>query len=244
MLKDILTNIGLVLGLMIGVPFLFIYLLSSINHGTKQRIANQFGIGGQIGFGFLGIIIHEASHLLVALIFGHHIDQFRLLRVPSADNDTLGYVHHTWNKRNLYQNMGNLFIGVAPIFGCCLSVLLLAKYFVPEVYQSLMTTAEQPLSQLVVVLPTFNWLSMGLFLIIAANICIGGFDLSPADFENSKQGFWQAVICLTLLAIIISLTPLQATLFSLLIRLTVIIVVISLFNLLISVVMNLIFRFI
>ncbi|WP_260162138.1 hypothetical protein [Lentilactobacillus buchneri] len=68
--------------------------------------------------------------------------------------------------------------------------------------------------------------------------------MSPADFDNSKQGFWQGVICLTLLAVIISLTPLQAPFFSLLIRLTVIIVVISLFNLLISIVMNLIFRFI
>ncbi|GAA2970684.1 hypothetical protein [Lentilactobacillus parakefiri] len=187
MLKEMLKNIGLVLGLMIGVPFLFIYLLSSVNHRTKQQIANRFGVGGQIGFGFLGIIIHEASHLLVALIFGHHIDQFRLLRIPTADSDTLGYVHHTWNKRNLYQNMGNLFIGVAPIFGCCLTVLLMAKYLISEVYQSLVNVYDQPLNQLTFGLPSFNWLSMGIFLIIAANICIGGFDLSPADFENANQ---------------------------------------------------------
>ncbi len=90
MLTNILTNIGLVLGLTIGVPFLFIFLLSSINHRTKQQIANRFGIGGQIGFGFLGIMIHEASHLLMALVFGHHVDQFRLVRIPTADNDTLG----------------------------------------------------------------------------------------------------------------------------------------------------------
>lgn len=244
MLKEMLTNIGLVLGLMIGVPFLFIYLLSSVNHRTKQQIANRFGVGGQIGFGFLGIIIHEASHLLVALIFGHHIDQLRLLRIPTADSDTLGYVHHTWNKRNLYQNMGNLFIGLAPIFGCCLTVLLMAKYLISEVYQSLVNVYDQPLNQLTFGLPSFNWLSMGIFLIIAANICIGGFDLSPADFENAKQGFWQAVLCLIAVTIIISLTPLQTALFHLLIHVTVIIVIISLFNLLISIVMNLIFRFI
>lgn len=114
MLTNILTNIGLVLGLTIGVPFFLSFTL--INQPSHQAADCQpFGIGGQIGFGFLGIMIHEASHLLMALVFGHHVDQFRLVRIPTADNDTLGYVHHTWNNRNLYQNMGNLFIGVAPI---------------------------------------------------------------------------------------------------------------------------------
>ncbi len=85
---------------------------------------------------------------------------------------------------------------------------------------------------------------MLIFLVVAANICIGGFDLSQADFENSKQGFWQAVLFLVLLTLVISVTPWQESLFSLLYHFTVIIVVISLFNLLISLVMNLIFRFI
>jgi hypothetical protein len=244
MLTNILTNIGLVLGLTIGVPFLFIFLLSSINHRTKQQIANRFGIGGQIGFGFLGIMIHEASHLLMALVFGHHVDQFRLVRIPTADNDTLGYVHHTWNNRNLYQNMGNLFIGVAPIFGCCLTTLLLAKFTIPEVYQSLIMATHQSFSQMTFMMPTFSWPKMLIFLVVAANICIGGFDLSQADFENSKQGFWQAVLFLVLLTLVISVTPWQESLFSLLYHFTVIIVVISLFNLLISLVMNLMFRFI
>lgn len=100
MINAILVNICLVLGLLIGVPFLFIYLLSAINRNTKQQIANHFGTAGQIGFGFLGVIIHEASHLLMALVFGHHIDQFRLIRIPTSDNPALGYVHHTWNQRN------------------------------------------------------------------------------------------------------------------------------------------------
>lgn len=244
MLKYILTNIGLVLGLVIGVPFLFIFLLSAINRSTKQQIANQFGTGGQIGFGFLGIMIHEASHLLMALAFGHHVDQFRLVRFPTAENSTLGYVHHTWNKRNLYQNMGNLFIGVAPIFGCCLSILLLAKFTIPEVYQSLISSTQQSFSQISFMMPTFNWLPMIIFLVVAANICIGGFDLSRADFENSKQGFWQAVIFLILVTLIISVTPLQDDLLAMLSHFTMMIVVISLFNLVISVIMNLIFRFI
>lgn len=244
MLKYILTNIGLVLGLVIGVPFLFIFLLSSINHRTKQQIANRFGIGGQIGFGFLGIIIHETSHLMVALLFGHHVDQVRLLRIPSADNNSLGYVHHTWNDRNLYQKMGNLFIGVAPIFGCCLATLILAKFTIPEVYQSLITATQQSFSQMVFMMTDFSWPSMLIFLVVAANICIGGFDLSQADFQNSKQGFWQAVIFLVLVTLVISVTSLQAGFFSLLSHLTMIIVVVSLFNLLISIIMNLIFRLI
>ncbi|MGO3399367.1 MAG: hypothetical protein ACTIML_00135 [Lentilactobacillus parabuchneri] len=244
MLKDILTNIGLVLGLLIGVPFLFIYLLSAINRNTKQQIANRFGVKGQLVFGFLGIIVHEASHLIVALIFGHHVDQFRLIRIPTAENETLGYVHHTWRKQNIYQNMGNLFIGVAPIFGCCLTTLLLARSFIPEVYQSLIVSTQQSFGQISWLMPSVNWLSLLIFLVIAANICIGGFDLSSADFENSKQGFWQAILFLVVVTIMISITPFSAGFFVLLGHFTTMIVVISIFNLVISILMNVIFRII
>lgn len=244
MINAILINICLVLGLLIGVPFLFIYLLSAINRNTKQQIANHFRTAGQLGFGFLGVIIHEASHLLMALVFGHHIDQFRLIRIPTSDNPALGYVHHTWNQRNFYQNMGNLFIGVAPIFGCCLATLGLASYTIPEVYQSLIAATQQSFNQMNFTLPEFSWISMPVFLIIAANICIGGFDLSPADYENASQGILQTVIFLVGLTIIISITPLEAGFSALLSHFTMIVLVISLFNLLISSLMNVIFRII
>jgi hypothetical protein len=189
MLTTILINIGLVLGLVIGVPFLFIILLSLINRNTKRQIATTFGINGQLYFGFLGIMIHEASHLVAAIVFGHKIDGWRLIKFPSAEAPTLGYVHHTWRQNSLYQNMGNLFIGVAPIFGCCLAILFSCRLLLPETYQTITHTITGAASLGSLSLAADHWGSVLLFMIIAANICIGGFDLSRSDFQNAKQGF-------------------------------------------------------
>ncbi|EHO54282.1 hypothetical protein [Lentilactobacillus kisonensis] len=243
MLTTILTNIGLVLGLVIGVPFLFILLLSLINRNTKQHIATRFGINGQLYFGFLGIMIHEASHLITALLFGHKINQFRLIKFPSSENPTLGYVHHTWHQRNIYQNMGNLFIGIAPIFGCCGAILLACRWLLPNGYELVVTLADQTTSAPITI-PDFNWPGLLIFIVIAANICIGGFDLSTADFQNAKQGLWQAVVLLIIVALISSFLPIRTSLFGWLIQLTIILSVISGFNLVISLLFNGFFRLI
>lgn len=242
MLKEIITNIVWALGLIAGVPFFFIWLLSRLNRNTKQHIANRFGINSQLYFGFLGIMIHELSHLIVAMIFGHRITGFRLISLPTNSNPTLGYVNHRWNQANFYQNIGNLFIGIAPIFGCCLATLALAKCLIPNSYTWLLEFTQLPLSVDLQLSPDFHWQGLLLFIILAANICIGGFDLSPADFQNARQGFWQAIITIIILSLLISFTPWQATLFTELRHLTIIITAISIFNLILSGTFNLIFR--
>ncbi|MBO5851136.1 MAG: hypothetical protein J6R29_02250 [Clostridia bacterium] len=45
---------------------------------------------------------------------------------PDLDTGVLGYVSHSYNKRNVYQVIGNYFIGVAPIVvGSCFIYLML-----------------------------------------------------------------------------------------------------------------------
>ncbi|MGY0276604.1 hypothetical protein [Limosilactobacillus fermentum] len=73
----------------------------------------------QVIGGGIGIIIHELSHLIVALLFRHQIKGVALLRIPRPnDGDTsLGYVQHAGQTTSLYQRSGNFFIGVAPLIG-------------------------------------------------------------------------------------------------------------------------------
>jgi hypothetical protein len=76
-------------------------------------------------FKLIGTPIHELGHAFFCLIFGHKIEEMRLFQ-PSPDG-TLGYVNHRYNRKNLYHQIGNFFIGIGPIlFGSI--VILLAAY--------------------------------------------------------------------------------------------------------------------
>lgn len=88
------------------------------------------GRGVVIGTSFIGTPIHELSHAIMCLIFGHKIQKIVLWQ-PSSYDGTLGYVSHTYHPRNLYHKLGNLFIGIGPIFGGMGVILLMMSLCFP-----------------------------------------------------------------------------------------------------------------
>ena len=67
---------------------------------------------------WLGTPIHELGHALFCVIFRHRITKIEFFK-PDPVSGTLGYVEHKWNRHNLWQVLGNFFIGVGPvILGC------------------------------------------------------------------------------------------------------------------------------
>jgi len=66
------------------------------------------------GFGWLGTAVHEMGHALFALLFRHKINDMVLFS-PNAEAGSLGYVNHSYDKKSIYQNIGNFFIGIGPI---------------------------------------------------------------------------------------------------------------------------------
>nr|VVV05738.1 hypothetical protein AW0309160_03221 [Aliivibrio wodanis] len=77
---------------------------------------------------FIGVPAHEISHAIACLIFGHKINEIKLLQFNGTP--TLGYVNHSYSKRNVYHRIGNLFIGLAPIYiGLILCVLFTQLLF-------------------------------------------------------------------------------------------------------------------
>jgi hypothetical protein len=66
------------------------------------------------GFVWLGCSVHELSHAFFALLFGHKIKEIALFK-PNSDGQSLGHVSHTFNKKSVYQKIGNFFIGISPL---------------------------------------------------------------------------------------------------------------------------------
>lgn len=179
--------------LILAIPLLIVLGLTYINRDSKARLAARLGPKSIVYVGGLGIIVHELSHLLIAIIFGHHINSFRLL-ITDVENSggALGYVNHSWNKKNYYQFLGNALIGTAPIFGCTFVLLLLTRLLVPGIYQwglqQMSGLLDLPFSPNISGGPT-NWLLVIMWVVLSINITIGGFDLSNADLKSTVPSF-------------------------------------------------------
>ncbi|MDE7161509.1 MAG: hypothetical protein K2N65_01975, partial [Anaeroplasmataceae bacterium] len=86
--------------------------------------------------GLIGTPIHELSHAFFCLVFFHKITEIKLFQIDE-ETGILGYVNHSYSRRNIYQQIGNYFIGVAPIIGGTLFLYFLLSLLVPNVYQDM-----------------------------------------------------------------------------------------------------------
>lgn len=145
-------------------------------------------------FGLIGVPFHELSHLLTALIFNHDITAFALYRPFAGKRDgRLGYVRHTYNKRSLYQRVGNFFIGAAPmVFGAVLLTILFqlavpgTEYVnisdIGSFFDSLANLAKDYGQSLL------QWDVYSVMLIIAMFLICPHICMSRADFKNTVSG--------------------------------------------------------
>ena len=123
----IVLDILLQLVVIFGLIFIFGFTIAAINKRFYYNLGDKSHIVC-IATGFIGTPIHELSHALMCIIFGHKINEIKLF-TPSCSDGLLGYVNHSYNSKNFYQRMGNFFIGIAPIvFGSCLLIAFLNSF--------------------------------------------------------------------------------------------------------------------
>ena len=193
---------------LILLPFLLIVIVSQLGQVAKKVLVQTLGGKSQIIVGGLGVIIHELSHTIVALLFGHHITKLRLLNIQK-NTTSLGSVEHYYNSHNLYQRMGNFFIGLAPFYGCALCLEILQNWFFQTgfVYQQwgMLLTSGETIRQgmlATLVLPELKAIFVPLrgrtlgFLLLVLLISSTGFSLSNNDLRSAVKGILPlAILC-------------------------------------------------
>lgn len=106
-----------------------------------RMMGDGVGRGAVMATSILGTPVHELGHALMCLIFGHRITEMSLWQ-PASPDGRLGYVTHAYRSRNLYHILGNLFIGIGPIFSG-LGVLTLALWLgFPGAFSAYMSEAS------------------------------------------------------------------------------------------------------
>ena len=124
------TNLVTMLTVMGGIA-LCVAALHALERSLARLVAQRWGWRALLVTGWVGVPLHELSHLLTACLFGHRIIHWSLLD-PDPQSGTLGYVRHAYRERSLWQLFGNFWIGVAPILAGGLALGVLLSWMAPH----------------------------------------------------------------------------------------------------------------
>lgn len=207
----------------IGSFIILGFILGFFEKKTSKNFYNKFGKKFIIITGIIGTSTHELGHYIMCKIFLHKVSSIKLCSFK-LEGDNLGYVSHSYNKKSIYQRVGNFFIGIGPIlFGTFVISLLFYLLYPNKVitilnsidYNNYLNLAgnfnsitffkelgQDALIMLKNVLAFSNFfeIKFWIFLFIALSISIH-MSLSTADLKNSIDG----ILFILLLSFFVSL---------------------------------------
>ncbi|HII00130.1 TPA: hypothetical protein HA351_00265 [Methanosarcinaceae archaeon] len=118
-----------------GLLILIGLILGIIGNRANFYIQRVFGWKGIMLTAWIGTPVHESGHRLMCYLFRHNVKEFKLLALKRKDG-VLGYVQHGWDPKSLYQNIGNFFIGMGPIFSGTAALILGMYLLLPASFSS------------------------------------------------------------------------------------------------------------
>ncbi len=203
--------------LMAGMAIL-VMLHQILSHSLGGRIfQSAFARGLFYVSAFFATPVHELSHAVMALLFGHKIQHIQFFQL--GHDGRLGYVDHSWNRNSIYQSVGLFFIAIAPILAAICGVMLLAKWLQIALYSPSLIHALQVSSQASwQTMLTSSWyhyqavlqyiieLVMAsqrgwIWLLLSSLLCFHCIP-SKADFNHALRGFVSlALLCGVLFAL-------------------------------------------
>lgn len=156
------------LGAVLGFFLIIGFALSKLQQFTQKQYYQSVGWLGILWTAWIGTPVHELSHYLMAKLFWHRIDHVSLFK-PNYASGKLGEVQHSYNPRNWYQQIGNFFIGAAPLLGGVIVLLILFKTLLPN-HQEIIVLANN--------LSWNNWTAVL-------------WDITRVLFNVTNRGAWQ-----------------------------------------------------
>ncbi len=183
----------------VGSVTLFGLLIYLTNRGIYRLSGNNQAVS--YATGLIGTPIHECSHALMCLLFRHKITEISFYRI--SDDGVMGYVKHTYNPRNFYQQIGNFFIGTAPVILGSGVILLLFMCLANDSFTAMWseisvaaTSENTALSMLAafgkmfpIVFAPSNFANGLWYLFFVLAICIAlHLTLSPDDIKSAVPG--------------------------------------------------------
>jgi len=169
---------------LIGALFIGGFILGFLERQANGRVIHAFGIKGIYYTAWLGTPIHELSHAVMCLIFRHRVTEVKLLQAVDTDG-TMGYVRHAYNPNSLYQRIGNLFIGVAPLIGGSLIIALCAKWMTYDSSLAFFDWSQAPQQFSFFDLPSWTALGKAILQIFQSLFAVSNY---------SHPAFWLFVL--------------------------------------------------
>ncbi|HLD31892.1 MAG TPA: hypothetical protein VJB37_03290 [Patescibacteria group bacterium] len=178
-----------------GIFFIFGALLAYFQNKTNQEYQKIFGWKGILWTAWLGTPVHELSHWLMAKIFHHRIIRLSLFS-PNPHTGGLGEVQHAYDRHSFYQRLGNIFIGLSPLFIGLAGLYFLLYFLVPngpEIIHLIRATKIDP-SEIVHILGNFfsatNLTTWHFWLFLYLSVCLASH-LSPSweDIKNTLSSW-------------------------------------------------------
>lgn len=212
----------------LGVLFVFGLILYFLARSTRRVYSKSAGSTLDIIItGWIGTPVHELGHAIFCLIFFHKIDKIKLFD-PNSGDGTIGYVIHSYNRKNIYHRIGNFFIGVGPVIFGSLVLYAAMYYLVPGIrnifgeiekhgaiissmelsnwhvaWQSLLSSVKitiQALSNK----SNFSQWQFWLFIYLSMSIA-SHMELSPSDLKSALSGFLNLALIIFVLNALVQL---------------------------------------
>lgn len=193
--------------ILVGVLVVTAYLIG-LMHKVFISKTGKLGYNLHKITAIVGTPIHELGHLSMNIIFRHDVMEYKLLQLSSKDGE-FGYVNYTYNRKSLYQRVGNFFTALGPIIWGGFVLYGLMYFLANDQYAMLVTESKNIMAEhtdfsfidilgsmfdygIEIVKILFSWdflLSPNAFILIILSFSIAfHMSLSNADIRNGISG--------------------------------------------------------